>query len=344
MPGRKAPPQTLHTATAAVVAVMAAQNHYETLGAHRAAPDSELRQRYLQTSERVHPDTNCHPDAAEAFQRVVQAWQCLSDGHSRRVYDAELAQEEAMLAYLRQMMISSEMATHQDNVFGAELPLRPPQRALRVASSDQVAQGVASAWEDHAFRLGFHKVVNVASGSIQLLQSATSEVRHSIVEQVGKLCLTKSSEPATLAARECTPKAGLILAQRFWKMGTQVTKPFGCMFESHFSDVPLCLEACTQAADGDVGQGSIDPGTRVKISGLRSAVHLNGKVGVVLAFDERKVRYKVNVFSMKIQPPCHEHSSSSSSSAEEVKFIKFDNMKILSSMPSAPLMTNEQFM
>jgi len=77
---------------------------------------------------------------------------------------------------------------------------------------------------------------------------------------------------------------------------------------------------------------AIQVGTMVKIVDLKSATNLNGKVCEVLSFDDKTGRFRVRIFSLKARPmglnPC---SGSSSSSPVDVKLIKGDNLKVLSS-------------
>jgi preprotein translocase subunit Sec63 len=56
------------------------------------ASAEELRQAFRSLSKRYHPDTTALPvaEAAQAFQRLQQAYAVLSDPEARRVYDAEL--------------------------------------------------------------------------------------------------------------------------------------------------------------------------------------------------------------------------------------------------------------
>ena len=74
----------------AVKSVLGARDHYSVLGAPRDAPAADLRQRFLRTSVRVHPDKNDHPQATDAFRRVAEAWEVLGDTDKRRRYDTDL--------------------------------------------------------------------------------------------------------------------------------------------------------------------------------------------------------------------------------------------------------------
>ena len=77
--------------TQLVEKILAAETLYEVLDVDPSNLDpSSLRKAYLNTSVKVHPDKNPHPDATAAFQRVAEAWNTLSDDSARAAYDAEL--------------------------------------------------------------------------------------------------------------------------------------------------------------------------------------------------------------------------------------------------------------
>ena len=70
--------------------VLSAQDYYEILGIQPedALDDAILRKAYLRRSVKVHPDKNDgDPRATQAFQRVTQAYNVLSDERSRAEYD-----------------------------------------------------------------------------------------------------------------------------------------------------------------------------------------------------------------------------------------------------------------
>src|SRR5580704_16959098 len=62
--------------------------YYEVLGVVREAPSEDLRRAYKQLALKFHPDRNQGNPAAEtAFKEVNEAYQVLSDGEKRRMYD-----------------------------------------------------------------------------------------------------------------------------------------------------------------------------------------------------------------------------------------------------------------
>jgi len=81
----------------------------------------------------------------------------------------------------------------------------------------------------------------------------------------------------------------------------------------------------------------IQVGTLVKIVDLKSATNLNGKVGEVLCFEDKKGRFQVRIFLLKAQlmggNAC---SISSSSSRDYIKLIKVGNLKVLASTSCGP--------
>lgn len=70
----------------------ASPSHYSLLQLPSSASAEELRQSFRSLSKLYHPDTTALPveEAAEAFQRLKQAYAVLSNPESRRRYDEEL--------------------------------------------------------------------------------------------------------------------------------------------------------------------------------------------------------------------------------------------------------------
>ena len=64
------------------------ENFYEVLGVRPNATVSEIRRAYREKVKLLHPDTSGNPDTAEEFNRVVQAYEVLSDVRSRSIFDA----------------------------------------------------------------------------------------------------------------------------------------------------------------------------------------------------------------------------------------------------------------
>jgi DnaJ-domain-containing protein 1 len=69
----------------------AAASHYEVLGVTRTATPADIKQAFRTRAKAVHPDLNTHADRsdAEAFLRLVSAYEVLSDPEQRRLYDTQ---------------------------------------------------------------------------------------------------------------------------------------------------------------------------------------------------------------------------------------------------------------
>lgn len=63
------------------------ENFYEVLGVRPNATVSEIRRAYREKVKLLHPDTSGNPATADDFNRVVQAYEVLSDVRSRSIFD-----------------------------------------------------------------------------------------------------------------------------------------------------------------------------------------------------------------------------------------------------------------
>lgn len=69
----------------------AAASHYDVLGVGRTATAADIKKAFRTRAKAVHPDLNTHAVSrtdAEAFLRLVAAYEVLSDPEQRRLYDA----------------------------------------------------------------------------------------------------------------------------------------------------------------------------------------------------------------------------------------------------------------
>ena len=78
--------------------VMSASTHYERLGVDRGVDAETLRRAFRRRSKTVHPDTTTLPaeEAARQFQLLREAYVQLADPSLRRIYDAQLIQQDQL--------------------------------------------------------------------------------------------------------------------------------------------------------------------------------------------------------------------------------------------------------
>ncbi len=63
------------------------RDYYEVLGIGRNASEDDIRKAYRRLALQYHPDRNPDPGAAERFKEVKEAYEILSDGDKRSMYD-----------------------------------------------------------------------------------------------------------------------------------------------------------------------------------------------------------------------------------------------------------------
>ena len=68
--------------------ILRASNHYQVLGVSKTSTTTEIKTAYRKLASKVHPDRCKEEKATEAFQKLSQAYQILSDENKRRVYDS----------------------------------------------------------------------------------------------------------------------------------------------------------------------------------------------------------------------------------------------------------------
>lgn len=69
------------------------KDYYEILGVEKSCTEEDVKKAYRKLSLKVHPDKNKAPGAEEAFKAVSRAFQCLSNGESRKKYDLTGSEE-----------------------------------------------------------------------------------------------------------------------------------------------------------------------------------------------------------------------------------------------------------
>lgn len=67
--------------------ILRIKDFYEILGVQKTADDNEIKKAYRKLALKFHPDKNHAPQAKEAFMKVGQAYDCLTNKDKRSFYD-----------------------------------------------------------------------------------------------------------------------------------------------------------------------------------------------------------------------------------------------------------------
>ena len=92
-------------------------DYYALLRVSRQASHDEIRRSYRSLALRLHPDRNPHPDAAEGFRMVQEAWETLGDPEKRALYDSLLDGHY--------VVSSSPLPRHRDPAYRRNAPRKP---------------------------------------------------------------------------------------------------------------------------------------------------------------------------------------------------------------------------
>ena len=82
--------------------VIAKKDYYDVLGLSKTATPEEIKKAYKKMAIKFHPDKNHSTFAEDAFKKISQAYQVLSDAEKRKFYDTYGTEEEAREQYYRQ--------------------------------------------------------------------------------------------------------------------------------------------------------------------------------------------------------------------------------------------------
>ena len=63
------------------------RDYYDVLGLSRTADEGEIKRAFRRLARELHPDVSEAPDAEQRFKEVVEAYEVLSKGETRRLYD-----------------------------------------------------------------------------------------------------------------------------------------------------------------------------------------------------------------------------------------------------------------
>lgn len=100
-------------------------NHYQTLGVGHNADLREIKKAYRKKSQELHPDKNPDPLARPEYDRVRQAYDCLSDTTKRELYDLSLQRKNNPYEEMKSFFYRAEKAkaAKQSKSFSAKITL-----------------------------------------------------------------------------------------------------------------------------------------------------------------------------------------------------------------------------
>jgi len=100
----------------AIKNIMKTKDFYEILGVTKTSTEDEIKKSYKKLALKFHPDKNKEVGADEAFKKIAQAYDCLTDPEKKRKYD-EYGTEEPEQHYQHYRQHYSEDIS-ADDIFG----------------------------------------------------------------------------------------------------------------------------------------------------------------------------------------------------------------------------------
>ena len=64
--------------------------HYDTLRIKQTATDKEIKDAFIESCKKCHPDVNNSPEAAEQFRKIQDSYRILSNSSTKISYDYEI--------------------------------------------------------------------------------------------------------------------------------------------------------------------------------------------------------------------------------------------------------------
>jgi len=93
--------------------ILATKDFYELLGVTKTSTDDEIKKAYRKLALKFHPDKNQANKADEAFKKIAQAYDCLSNPEKKRKYD-EYGSEEPEQHFQHYRQYYSEEVSPED--------------------------------------------------------------------------------------------------------------------------------------------------------------------------------------------------------------------------------------
>jgi DnaJ family protein B protein 12 len=93
--------------------ILSTKDFYELLGVTKSSTEDEIKKSYRKLALKYHPDKNRAPKTDEAFKKIAQAYDCLSNAEKKRKYD-EYGGEEPEQHFQHYRQYYSEEVSPED--------------------------------------------------------------------------------------------------------------------------------------------------------------------------------------------------------------------------------------